>query len=274
MLNNFEQLAGLADHDIDLIQAALFIAQREYPDLDVPTYLAQIDAHAKAVQHQLNDATDAEHILETLNNYLFKQQGFSGNLDDYYDPRNSLLNDVLDRKSGIPISLSIIYMEIGKRLGLDLEGVCFPGHFLVRFNVAGGAIVLDPFFGGMSLDETELYERLEQHVELETDESLEDYLAPASNKAILVRLLRNLRVIHIQKAAAEKALHYSDWIIRLTPDNADEYLMRGKLYQQLDCYLPALKDYQHYLHMDVSDDEAERVRAEVIRLQHSDLHIH
>jgi regulator of sirC expression with transglutaminase-like and TPR domain len=267
MKYEFNDIAALDDNDIDLAEAALLIAKDEYPALDVARYLNQIDRFATDIENRIEDGTDAQKIIATLNDYLFKEQGFRGNMENYYDPRNSLLNDVIDRRCGIPISLSIIYLETGRRLGLDLEGVSFPGHFLVRFNVSSGTIILDPFFGGISLSEDELEFRMSRFRNNEMGDSLEDLLEPASNKAIIERVLRNLRGIYMNNETHDKALKTSDRILLLSPDNPYEYLFRGSIYHSMECHQAALDDYQRFLRLHPEADEAERIRGQIIELQ-------
>ena len=274
MSEAFTQLLSLDDYEIDLVEAALIIARDEYPELSVTQYLSQIDQYALDVAERLDDNSDAETIISALNDYLFKEQGFRGNMEDYYDPRNSLLNDVIDRRCGIPISLSIIYIETGRRLGLDLEGVSFPGHFLVRFNVGSGTIILDPFFGGISLSEDELEFRLSRLGDYETQDPLEDLLEPASNRSILERVLRNLRGIYMQNATHDKALITSNKIIHLTPNNPYEYRLRGSIYQAMECHSLALNDYRQFLNLDPDADDAENVRADIIQLQSAVRYLH
>ncbi len=267
MIYDFEDIIALDDYEIDLAEAALVIAKDEYPQLDIPRYLDCIDQYALDIANQLGGNNDAETMIATLNEYLFKNLGFKGDMDDYYDPRNSLLNDVIDRRCGIPISLSIIYLETGRRLGLELEGVSFPGHFLVRFNVSHGTVILDPFFGGISLSEDELEHRMSRFSDEHLEEPLEDLLEPASNKAILERILRNLRGIYMQNSTHDKALRTSEKILTLAPDNPYEYLLRGSIYQSMECHRMALSDYQRFINMDPEADEAEKIRAQIVELQ-------
>ncbi|HEY3488041.1 MAG TPA: tetratricopeptide repeat protein [Gammaproteobacteria bacterium] len=267
MGHEFNEIVALEDDEIDLAEAALILARDEYPQLDVQHYMGILDQFALDIDKRITHTNDAEGIIAAMNDYLFKQQRFHGNMDNYYDPRNSLLNDVIDRRCGIPISLSILYLEIGQRLGLDLEGVSFPGHFLVRFNVGSGSIILDPFFGGISLGEEELEFRIAHFKGQENEDSLEDLLEPASNKAILERILRNLRGIYMQNETHDKALKTSDRILLLTPDNPYEYLFRGSIYHTIECHQAALSDYQKFLLLNPQADEAERIRGHIIELQ-------
>ncbi len=274
MKNEFEVLLALEDSEIDLAEAALVIAKDEYPDLQVASYLEKIDQFALDIAAQLTADSNAETIISTLNQYLFDELGFKGNMEDYYDPRNSLLNDVIDRRCGIPISLSIIYLETGRRLGLDLEGICFPGHFLVRFNVGHGTIILDPFFGGISLSEDELDFRLSRLSDQDSHDPLDELLAPASNKSILERVLRNLRGIYMQNATHDKALNASNKILSLIPDSAQEYRLRGSIYQAMECHSLALADFRRFLKLEPENDENERVRGDIIRLQNALRQLH
>lgn len=157
---SFREAINRPDEEIDLARAALLIAKNAYQDLDVARYLARIDHLAEELSAGLAAAAgDNERIL-ALNRYLFEEQGFAPNLENYFDPRNSFLNEVLERRVGIPISLSIVYIEVGRRIGLPLQGVSFPGHFLVKCDLKEGLIILDPFCGGMSLGLNDLQQRL------------------------------------------------------------------------------------------------------------------
>lgn len=279
MGHEFNEIAALDDDQIDLAEAALIIARDdEYPQLNIPHYMSVLDRFALDIDEHIHNPNDAEGIIAAMNDYLFKQQRFRGNMDNYYDPRNSLLNDVIDRRCGIPISLSIVYLEVGQRLGLDLEGVSFPGHFLVRFNVGSGSIILDPFFGGISLGEDELEFRMARFSGRESStaeqDSLEELLEPAGNKAILERILRNLRGIYVQNETHDKALKTSDRILLLAPDNPYEYLFRGSIYHSMECHQAALSDYRIFLDMNPQADEAERIRGHVIELQSAVRRLH
>jgi regulator of sirC expression with transglutaminase-like and TPR domain len=191
-LDQFSAL--LCRENFSLAEACLLIAQDAYPDLDVVQYLARIDALAATVKSRLSSDAFAEQKLMVLNRFLFKEQGFCGNAGEYYDPRNSYLNQVLERRMGIPITLSILYMEIGRRLGLRFQGVSFPGHFLVKLRVTGGQLVLDPFLGGEAQSESDLRARLAQLLPQHDadDLPLPQFLVAASSRQILARVLRNL----------------------------------------------------------------------------------
>lgn len=257
------------EDEVDLGEAALLMAALEYPGLDVDAYIRRLDDLAASVRSRLPEDADLEHTLVALNEFLFDEQGFSGNTDDYYDPRNSFLNEVLDRKLGIPITLCIVYMEIGNRLGLALEGVSFPGHFLVKSGTAEGDVVLDPFSGGIAVSEEDLVERLRQRFgEANAPTApLAPLLQAAGKKEILLRLLRNLKAIYLHHEDHERALTAIDRMLWIDAELADEILERGQLYDRLECFRPALDDLRHYLSLNPSSPDALELRQRIIDLE-------
>lgn len=240
-------MLAIPDEAFDLAEAALLIAKDEYPELDVERYLARFDELADGARQRLSGDPGAG--IAQLNDFLFREQGFRGNGDDYYDPRNSYLSDVLDRKLGIPISLSILYLEVGQRLGLPLMGVSFPGHFLVRAISEDGTRILDPYDGGVELAEEVLRERLERVYQADTasEPDLSRWLVPASKREILLRVLRNLKGIYLHHQTLNKALMVVHRIMLIVPDNADELRDRARIYERLECFRAAADDYERYL---------------------------
>ena len=269
-LLRFEDIAAREEEDIDLAEAALAIAAEEYRDLNIPHYLARIEEMAATLKQRLRrDITTTDTII-ALNHYLFDELGFTGNAADYYDPRNSYLNEVLDRRLGIPITLSIVYVEIGQRVGLALRGVSFPGHFLVKCAVRNGTIVLDPYVRGASLGMDDLRQRIgavRGEALQASDDDLRRMLAAAGKKDILARVLRNLKGIYRQKRELERALSASMRIIALDPRAAEEYRDRGATYFELECFRAALTDYERYLQLRPKADDVEAVREKVAELQ-------
>src|SRR3954465_9016011 len=161
-LESFAQLLARDDVRIDLAHACLMIAQDAYPKLDVERYLGDIERMAMRLRGRIKQTLQPEEKVAALNEFLFDELGYAGNIEAYYDPRNSYLNDVMERKTGIPITLSVLYLAIGRRVGLPLEGVSFPGHFLVRLRLRNGVLVLHPFAAGAPQSATDLRERLQR----------------------------------------------------------------------------------------------------------------
>lgn len=265
---SFRRQVTVPDEKINLLRASLLIAAEIYPALDIACYVSRIDEWATAIRQQLpDDAQPAtEVLLAALNRFLFDELGFYGNTDDYYDPRNSYMNEVLDRRRGIPITLSVIYIELGRRLGLRLYGVSFPGHFLVKLRYGGGELVLDPFHGGISLSKNELTERLLEVFEAEVND-LSPFLAAANNREILVRMLLNLKGIYHKQGETEKTLDVVNKILILDPSLDSQYRDRGLLLYSLECYHSALEDLRNYLQAQPEADDSEMIRELIIGLQ-------
>jgi len=253
-----------------LAEAALLVAKTEYPELDVQRYLHQIEDLAERVRVQLpeEDNDNLHQLIYMLNQVLFEEEGFVGNMADFYDPRNSFLNEVLERKQGIPITLSILYIEVGRRIGLPLEGISFPGHFLVKLSLSNGDIVLDPFSQGVSLSAENLLERLQDIYGDNADlDLLRDALETATPQDIMVRMLRNLKGIYLQRKLYDKALQIMNIIVTLAGDVPEEWRDRGAVYQQLECARAALQDYQKYLQMKPEAEDKERIEEHLFDLR-------
>ena len=264
------EIANAPDGEVNLAEAALVLAAAEYPNLDVAAYLGRIDEMGTRLRGRLRqDMAPAARVL-ALNRFLFDELGFAGNAAEYYDPRNSYLNEVLDRRLGIPITLSIVYLEVGRRIGLPLHGVAFPGHFLVKCAVRDGAIVLDPYGRGASLSLDDLCARLRvarNGIEPDRDQ-IRMMLTVATHKEILARVLRNLKGIYLQRKELTKVVAAIDRIIALAPQAADEYRDRGRVYLELECFRAALSDFRSYLLLKPDADDAIIVQQKAAELQH------
>ena len=267
--DRLRDLLDRPEEEINLAEAALLMAADEYPSLDVSTYMRRLDELATTIRDRLSPTATFEDTVVALNDFLFEEQGFSGNTDDYYDPRNSFLNEVLDRKLGIPITLSILYIEIGRRIGLTFQGISFPGHFLVKSETEAGDIVLDPFSGGVALSEEDLLQRLRER--FGEDEAPSAPLAPllqtAGKKEILLRMLRNLKAIYVNNEDFAKALTVIDRILMIAPDVAEELRDRGHLYERLECFRPALADLRRYLSLNPGDPEGGELHQRIVELE-------
>jgi regulator of sirC expression with transglutaminase-like and TPR domain len=272
-LDAFAALLRQEDAKIDLGRACLMIAQDVYPDLDVDAYVARVDEMAAALRGRFEPSTGAEQRVVALNEYLFRDLGYWGNSEDYYDPRNSYLNEVLERRTGIPITLSVLYMEIARRIGLECEGVSFPGHFLVRMKVRAGVLVLDPFSGGAPQSEPELRQRLQRVIpegaaaDVPVAElPLDQFLEPATNRQILARVLRNLKGIYREADRPERLLEVLNRMLLVQPGAPSELRDRGLVYQRLECWRPALQDLTDYLQRDPEAADVAEVRASLVEL--------
>jgi regulator of sirC expression with transglutaminase-like and TPR domain len=266
----WQRIVETPEERVNVAEAALVIATEEYPDLDIDGCLARLDEMAATLRRRLRPDIGVTDTLLALNHYLFGELGFSGNGADYYDPRNSFLNEVIERRLGIPITLSIVYIEVGRRIGLPLHGVSFPGHFLVKCTVRDGAIVLDPFAGGVSLGLDELGKRLTMlHGDVEPEpEAVRNLLVAAGSGEILGRLLRNLKAIYLHQGALTKALTAVDRMIALAPQAAGEYRDRGRIYLDLECFRAALEDFRQYLRLQPRAADAAEIKKKVAELQH------
>lgn len=260
-----------------LAEAALVIAQMRDSDLDVAAYLRQIDDWAAYLLTCLPDENaDAAERIECLNRFLFDELGFTGDGEHYSDPKNSFLDSVIDRRLGIPITLSVLYIELGRRIGLPLQGVSFPGHFLVILPVSRGVVVLDPYSEGASLEISDLEKLLfnmqpDRH--WDTDQ-IRYMLAPASMQDILVRMLRNLKVIYWEAKDIVNAIWVQDLILMIDSELNDERRDRGILKEQAGHYKAAIQDFNDYLERLPDAVDAELIRARIIDLSRHKRHLH
>ena len=265
----WEKLVTKPPEEVSLAEGALLIAAEEYTELDVDGYLARIDRMGAELKRRLRTDISTTEALIALNRYVFDELGFSGNNEDYYDPRNSYLNEVIDRRLGIPITLAVLYIEIGRRIGLPLHGVSFPTHFLVKCVLRDGTIILDPYARGASLGVEDLQERLKSIAkDIELDSSLvASLIAAAEPKDILARMLRNLRAIHAKKGEPLKALSASNRILTLLPDSPEGYRDRAELYADLDCFRAAVADFRQYLKLRPQAHDSEAIAHRIAELE-------
>lgn len=260
---DFAMLA--AREPIPLARGALLIAKEEYPALDLESYVDKLAALAREAELVVKMGNDTIEKVQLLSHFLFEQKGFEGNREEYSDPRNSFLNEVIDRRRGIPITLSVIYLEVGRRLGLNLYGVGFPTHFLVKAVDERGELIIDPFYDGAILSLEEIRARLTQ-VYGQPVEVSPAHLKPVGPRQILVRMLRNLKAIYLPSSDSTRALAALDRILLLDPRSIEELMERGALYERLECFKAALDDYQSFLSQAPEHTASETAREAVMRL--------
>jgi regulator of sirC expression with transglutaminase-like and TPR domain len=238
-------LAGTTDAR-SLAEAALWIAAEAYPGLDVPHWLGRLDGLGRRAAERVTPDMTVEVAARAISRFLSEEESFRGNTEDYYDPRNSFLNDVLDRRLGIPISLAVVYVAVAARAGLDAAGVGLPGHFLVRVARRGDHRLLDPFHGGRRLDRAGC-EALVAQLRPGAGPLDPRWLAPVSTRQILVRVLNNLKAVYTALGDWARAVAASERILLLVPDALEELRDRGLLNARLGHALAAVRDWETYL---------------------------
>lgn len=265
-MNELRELLRRDDVSVPLDLAALQIANIEYPDLQLDPFLVLLHSHASEFSERVNADTPGEDFVDLFNAYLFDELGFCGNGEDYYDPANSCLNEVLVRRTGIPITLSVVYMEVARRLGRRVHGVGLPGHFLVCFDESDYHAYLDPFHAGQTLSAEECFDlaREATGMDLADDESM---LAPVSKRHIVIRMLNNLRAVYFQRNDPERASKVLDLLIESSPESAEEYKQRGVCRAQLGLLDAAEEDLQSYLRLAPGAGDRTQVAAELDRLR-------
>lgn len=231
-----------------LMDAAFAFARDEYPALEPRTYIDRVARWGRQIRERLPaQSAELDHTtIAELNYFLFEEQGFRGNREDYYDPRNSYLNEVLDRKLGVPISLSVVYMEVAKFAGIPIHAVGFPGHFVVKCVIRNQEWFLDPFDGGAVLDESKLNLLLRQVYgdEAPDVQKVLQYLAPMDTKDIVIRMLRNLKGIYLGRQDNERSLRVLNRILTLAPRSLPELSERASVFAKMECFRAALKDLE------------------------------
>jgi len=259
------------DDSIPLFESALALGQDAYPELDFFAFQIEIDNMALKLKQRLS--ADASNIqkLRVLNHFFFQELAFGGNVNNYYDPDNSYLHCVITSRRGIPISLAVVYMELGQQIGLNMKGISFPGHFLMKLSVQSGDIVLDPM-NGASLSREELEERLEPYLERQEygDElPLAAYLRAAHPREILTRMLRNLKAIFTDTQRWQQVLEVQERLVILLPDEITERRDRGLAYAHLAEPQAALDDLEAYLALRPDAEDADNVRQKLPELRHA-----
>lgn len=265
MLTAFESVVRTSEPHIDLGLAALTIAQIEHPDLIPDHYVKQLDELASRAC-AWGACDDALRALHRLREFLFEEEGFRGNSADYYDPHNSCLSDVIDRKLGIPITLSVLMMEVGHRLGLSIAGVGLPGHFVVSAQLGADRVLLDPFDGGAVLTPDRAADLVAQAVGRRV-ELTEENFAPVSKRQILIRMLANLRKIYGRREEWRKLLAVLESLLILDEESATAVRDRGTVLLKLGQVNRGLADWQHYLTRCPDAPDAPRLKEQLRRVR-------
>jgi regulator of sirC expression with transglutaminase-like and TPR domain len=259
----FNSLARRAESLRGLAEGALILASEAKPDVDIEAGLETVSSLVERIRPLVESARGETAAVEALNHGIFELEGFRGNQEQYDDPRNSFLDDVLTRRQGLPITLSVLYVEVARRLGFEAYGIGFPGHFLAKVtglpDAPGGEIIVDPFFG-RTLRLEDCAERL--RAAAGDDVSLDPHwLRPATAQEIYVRMLNNLKLHYLRRGEGLSALGCFDRIVVLAPEAAHEYRDRGLLLERLDCVLPAIQDLTRFLELSPHDESAATIRA-------------
>lgn len=261
--------ADIEDERIDLLRAALTFARIEDPKLDIEHYVRRVDALAKRVAAKIQDPDDPVQMIAALNEVLFQEEVFRGNSVDYYSPRNSFLQHVLDRQLGIPISLALVYMEVARRIGFSLYGVGMPGHFLLKhYDVDGHAILIDAFERGSIVTEEDCRQKLNSiysgQVALQPE-----FLLAVTRRQMLTRMLNNLRSVYLSQRDFRRAVQVVDLILVIYPRSPEDVKQRAVLRYNLDDYRGALSDFEEYVKMSPDASDAEEIKQTALSLRRS-----
>src|SRR5438132_4353693 len=242
----FTRLLQTPQPELDLAEAALLIAAEEYPDLRPAIYLNQIARMGTELKHRIRAEVEPGRVVEKANTYLFEEMNFKGNREEYYDPRNSFLNEVLDRRVGIPITLAVLYLAVGERAGLPVRGVGMPGHFLVKYAPATSGEIFIDAFNGRSLTREECAKMLNEMYggEVKMRPAL---LEPSTKRQVLARILNNLKSLYLSRGDLPRALSASDRIMLTDPHLTSEWRDRGMIPFQMDQEAEALADFSRFL---------------------------
>ena len=242
----FQELVNLPDGAVPLAEAALLMACEEYPQLELSPYLDRLDEFAEAVRPKLQQRFSPLDTIDALNDVLFGVFGFRGNTENYNDPRNSFFNDVLERRVGIPITLSAVYLEVARRVGFPIYGVGMPGHFLVRYDDRQQEFFVDPFNGGQILTREDCQQRFTEM--FGNEQAFSDrMLSIVSPRQMLFRMLNNLKTIYLKAHTFEKSLAMVDMMLLANPEAIEQYRDRGIIKVQLRRFDAAVRDFEHYV---------------------------
>ena len=253
-MDPLRSILRLEDKTPNLDEAALYIARIVYPNLPVAPWLAELDFHAEEIRRR-----NSRSFRHGAHEYLFQELGLTGNEEDYYNANNSCLNYVLESRKGIPITLCLLYMELGRRLGVAVDGIAAPGHFLVRIEEEGDTYYIDPFKAG------QIREDIEEELDLR-------YLAATPKRVMLVRMLNNLRLIYLQRQTWGKAAEVLNLLLEADPADADALRQRAATFAATQRYQAAAQDLDRYLQLRPFDPEKDELQSQIARLRRMHAH--
>ena len=274
-LDYFTSLVAEDDH-FPLTEAAIAVAQHAYPDLIVQNVMDELDLLGDKLRHRISNEMPGLQKLQLLKSYFYKDLGFGPNRNDYYDPNNSYIHSVLQTRRGIPISLALIFMELGQQINLPIKGVSFPNHFMIRVSLPQGEVIMDPLTG-TSLSKQELQEMLDPYLDAqgyrgEYQLPLSAFLRSSSSREILSRFLRNLKAIYTQHDRWERLLGIQQRLVILLPEALEEVRDRGLALAQLDYIRPAIEDMQRYIDESPEASDQDEIREQILQLEQQSRH--
>ena len=259
------------DENLPLTEAAIAVAQHDYPDLDVQGVLDQIDQWGNRLKQRITSDTPPIQRLQLLKHFFYNELGFGPNPNDFYAPENSYLHQIIESRRGIPISLAILMMELGQQIGLNIRGVSFPNHFMMRISLQQGEIIMDPL-NGDSLSKNQLQEMLDPYLDAkgyrgELSLPLNIFLRASSSREILSRFMRNLKMIYSEDERWERLLGIQERLVILLPDSTEEIRDRGLIFAQLEYVRPAIADLHRYLSEMPGAEDAADIREHIATLE-------
>ena len=269
-LDYFTSLVAEDEH-FPLTEAAVAVAQHAYPDLDVQGVLDQIDQWGNKIKQRITPDTPPIQRLQLLKHFFYNELGFGPNQNDFYAPENSYLHQIIESRRGIPISLAILMMELGQQIGLNIRGVSFPNHFMMRISLQQGEIIMDPL-NGESLSKNQLQEMLDPYLDAkgyrgELSLPLNIFLRASSSREILSRFMRNLKMIYSEDERWERLVGIQERLVILLPDSAEEIRDRGLIFAQLEYVRPAIADLHRYLSEMPGAEDAADIREHIATLE-------
>ena len=269
-LDYFTSLVAEDEH-LPLTEATVAVAQHAYPDLDVQGVLDQIDQWGNKLKQRITPDTPPIQRLQLLKHFFYNELGFGPNPNDFYAPENSYLHQIIENRRGIPISLAILMMELGQQIGLNIRGVSFPNHFMMRISLQQGEIIMDPL-NGVSLSKNQLQEMLDPYLDAkgyrgELSLPLNIFLRASSSREILSRFMRNLKMIYSEDERWERLLGIQERLVILLPDSAEEVRDRGLIFAQLEYVRPAIADLHRYLSEMPGAEDVADIREHIATLE-------